>query len=102
MRLNFREPTEAGRYVVFVPCQARQVSNWCEPMIASWHDDKWHIGNRPVYGWIGPLPVATTAELMDRADQDRAEQELAKAGDWQGLHNLWSSKDRRLPQEFDL
>lgn len=50
------EPPEPGRYVVWTPCAALQVREWCEPSIASFHDGRWH-SYEPVWGWIGPLPV---------------------------------------------
>jgi hypothetical protein len=49
-------PPAEGRYVVWMPCAARQVREWCEPSIATFHGGRWH-SYEPVWGWIGPLPV---------------------------------------------
>jgi hypothetical protein len=56
LEVQVGEPPEPGRYVVYKPCAALQVREWCEPSIASWHDGRWH-SYEPVWGWIGPLPV---------------------------------------------
>lgn len=55
-------PPAEGRYVAFVQCASRQVPEWCEPVIATWQGDRWHCG-KPVFGWIGPLPVAQCFNL---------------------------------------
>lgn len=64
MEIQVGPPPEEGRYVAFVPCASPQVSDWCEPIIATYHGERWHIG-KPVYGWIGPLPLANLQPLLD-------------------------------------
>jgi hypothetical protein len=59
-------PASEGRYVVLVRCEGRQVGEWAEPVIATWHGEKWHLPNgRLVYGWCGPIPLVKCADLLD-------------------------------------
>lgn len=37
MKIETGTPPADGRYVVFVRCEARQVNEWAEPIIAAWH-----------------------------------------------------------------
>lgn len=67
MEIQTGQPQADGRYVAFVQCKS--VPDFCEPIIATWHGGRWHSDFlRPVLGWIGPLPVVTTSELLDLAD----------------------------------
>ena len=45
-----------GRYLVWTPCAALQVREWCEPSIATFHNGRWHTYDPP-WAWFGPLPV---------------------------------------------
>lgn len=56
MKLSVGQPPIDGRYVVYAPCKALQVREWCEPRIATWAKGRWHHGEA-VWGWVGPLPV---------------------------------------------
>jgi hypothetical protein len=62
-------PPEPGRYVVWMPCAALQVREWCEPSIASYHDGKWHTYD-PVWAWIGPLPVVHGDDCLQKERTD--------------------------------
>lgn len=59
------DPVAEGRYVVYAPCEALQVREWLEPEIAVWHGGRWH-SRRPVWAWIGPLPVIHGDEVTRR------------------------------------
>lgn len=65
LEINVGEPPEPGRYVVWTPCKALQVREWCEPSIATWHDGHWH-SYEPVWGWIGPLPVVHGNDCLNK------------------------------------
>lgn len=56
LEISVGDPPVEGRYVVYHPCDAWQIREWCEPEIATWHDGHWHC-RHPVWVWIGPLPV---------------------------------------------
>lgn len=62
--ISVGQPPADGRYVVFVRCASRQVSDWCEPQIATWQGGRWHTFD-PVYGWIGPLPATRCEALLN-------------------------------------
>lgn len=64
MEIQVGQPQAEGRYVVFVCCQSAQVSDWCQPEIATWHGGRWHT-RETVHGWIGPLPLAKVQPLLD-------------------------------------
>lgn len=64
LEISVGRPPVEGRYVAFVQCAGNQVSEWCEPIIATYHGDRWHCG-QSVYGWIGPLPLAKRKPLFD-------------------------------------
>lgn len=63
MEIQVGQPPADGRYVAFVQCASAQIPDWCEPVIATWHGGKWHLGEA-VYGWIGPLPLAKGRDLI--------------------------------------
>lgn len=65
MEISVGQPPADGCYVVFTPCEAQSCREYCEPEIATWHGGRWHTW-RPVYGWIGPLPVIQRQQLIDR------------------------------------
>lgn len=65
MEISVGQPSADGRYVAFIQCASRQIPDWCEPIIATWHGGRWHT-SEPVYGWIGPLPVTKRQPLLDR------------------------------------
>ena len=69
MKISTGTPPVEGRYTVFVRCIGRQVSQWCEPQIATWAGGKWHFP-RMVYGWIGPLPVVRSIDLIEVPTQE--------------------------------
>lgn len=71
--IQIGDPPEPGRYVVWTPCKSRQVREWCDPSIATWHGGKWHT-YEPVWGWIGPLPLCNQATLS--AEQFKREYDL--------------------------
>lgn len=73
LEVQVGDPTVEGRYVVFTPCQAVQVRDWCEPSIATWHGGKWHYGI-PIWGWIGPLPVVHGDELLDKSRAQKTQE----------------------------
>lgn len=56
LEIQTGRPPEDGRYVVWTPCAALQVREWCEPAIATYQGGRWHTYD-PVWAWIGPLPV---------------------------------------------
>ncbi len=58
-------PTIEGRYVIYTPCDARQIREWCDAHFATWHGGKWHTA-RPVWGWIGPLPVVHGNDILEK------------------------------------
>jgi hypothetical protein len=64
MKISTGTPPVEGRYAAFVRCRGRQVSAWCEPIIATWAGGKWHCGQM-VYGWIGPLPAVKSIDLIE-------------------------------------
>lgn len=64
LEIQTGNPPTDGRYVAFVRCQGRQVADWFEPIIATWHGGRWHCG-RMVFGWIGPLPVGKCIDLIE-------------------------------------
>ena len=57
-------PPTDGRYVAFVRCSGRTVSEWFDPIIATWHGGRWHCMPM-VYDWIGPLPVGKCIDLIE-------------------------------------
>lgn len=59
-------PPEDGRYVVWTPCAALQVREWCEPSIALWQGGRWHSYDPP-WAWIGPLPVVHGNDCLAKA-----------------------------------
>lgn len=65
MEIHTGQPVAEGCYVAFVRCEAASAREWCEPILATWHGERWHLGSRPVYGWIGPLPIAKALDLVD-------------------------------------
>lgn len=64
MEIKTGRPPIDGRYVAFVRCKGGQVSEWFEPIIATWHGGRWHCMSI-VYGWIGPLPVEKCIDLIE-------------------------------------
>lgn len=66
MEIRTGIPPADGRYVAFVRCASSQVRDWAEPIITTWHGGRWH-NDRPVFGWIGPLPVTKVEALMRQA-----------------------------------
>lgn len=88
LEISVGDPPENGRYVVWHPCAARQVREWCEPSIATFHNGQWHTFH-PVWAWIGPLPVVHGNDCP-KAIQQRTEE-------------LWPEGDPELSgQEYDL
>ena len=78
-------PPEEGRYVVWTPCEALQVREWCETSIALWHGGRWHT-YWPVWAWIGPLPVVHGNDCLKIRTQE-----------------LWPEGESQLSgQEYDL
>jgi hypothetical protein len=75
LEIQVGTPPVEGRYVVWTPCRALQVREWCEPSIASFHDGRWHA-YEPVWGWIGPLPVVHGNDCLVK----QREQELWPEG----------------------
>ena len=75
MEIQTGNPPSEGRYVAFVCCKGRQVSEFFEPIIATWHGGRWHCMPM-VYGWIGPLPVGKCFDLIAAASIDRALENL--------------------------
>lgn len=71
------QPVVEARYVVFV--ETAPARGWVEPIIAAWHGGKWHVEHgRPVYGWIGPLPVLKTGFFVDAPDRSVLDETFAK------------------------
>lgn len=77
LEIQIGDPPEPGRYVVWMPCQALQVREWCEPSIATYHDGRWHT-RWPVWAWIGPLPVVHGNDCLAKIKE--REQELWPEG----------------------
>lgn len=71
-------PPEEGRYVAFVRCASYQVKDWLEPEIATWHGGKWH-NFRPVFAWIGPLPLCKFEDYKDGLTWDEVFSDLRKS-----------------------
>jgi hypothetical protein len=69
LEIQVGTPPVEGRYVVWTPCKALQVREWCEPSIASFHDGRWHA-YEPVWGWIGPLPVVHGNDCLKKLEND--------------------------------
>lgn len=63
MEIRTGNPPVEGRYLVFVRCQGRGVSDWVEPVIDTWHGGRWH-GFRKVLGWFGPIPPLTSRDML--------------------------------------
>lgn len=61
-------PPEPGRYVVWFRCAARQISDFCEPAIATFHGGRWHTFNPP-WAWVGPLPVVTVKDCIAKQQE---------------------------------
>lgn len=83
MEISVGQPLIEGRYVVFVQCASHQISEWCEPAIATWQGGRWHF-SEPVYGWIGPLPPTRCKPLLDALGpifQDDGEDHTAREYD---------------------
>jgi hypothetical protein len=66
LEIQVGTPPVEGRYVVWTPCKALQIREWCEPSIASFHGGRWH-SYEPVWGWIGPLPVVHGNDCSEKA-----------------------------------
>lgn len=62
MQIQVGNPPIDGRYVAFVRCKGHGVSEWCEPIIATFHGGRWHE-TREVFGWSGPIKPVTVASL---------------------------------------
>lgn len=60
MEIQQGMPTEDGRYVAFIADRVYKI--WATPTIAVFHEGRWDIG-RPVYAWIGPLPMGKIEDL---------------------------------------
>lgn len=75
MEISVGQPPADGRYVVFAPCAAPSCREYCEPEIATWHGGKWHYW-RPVWGWIGPLPVIHGDEITAKLRAAEREYDL--------------------------
>lgn len=60
-------PPVDGRYVVYTPCKALQIREWCEPSIATWQGGRWHA-YEPVWGWVGPLPVVHGNDCLKKLE----------------------------------
>jgi hypothetical protein len=71
-------PPEEGRYVAFVRCASYQVKDWLEPEIATWHGGRWH-NFRPVFAWIGPLPLCKFEDYKDGLTWDEVFSDLRKS-----------------------
>lgn len=56
MILETGTPSADGRYVAYVQCASRQIPEWCEPKLATWHNGRWDLGV-PVLYFAGPLPA---------------------------------------------
>lgn len=68
MEVQTGTPPEDGRYVAFVQCASLQISDWCEPVILSYHSGSWQY-MWPVFGWIGPLQPVKWQTLLDREQE---------------------------------
>jgi len=69
VKIEVSQPQADGRYVIFVQCASHQVRDWCEPKIATWANGRWHTTDA-IFGWIGPIPLAKCAELLDMHNQE--------------------------------
>lgn len=92
MKVQTGEPPEPGRYVVWFPCAAAQVREWCEPAIATYHGGHWHTVNPPL-AWIGPLPIVHQNDWL-RGDQWSREEMRQIRFD--------IGQDRKIIREYDL
>lgn len=79
LEIQVGTPPVDGRYVVWTPCKALQIREWCEPSIASFHGGRWH-SYEPVWGWIGPLPVVHGNDCLKKFQMSPVE-DWAKPGD---------------------
>lgn len=75
LEIQVGNPTVEGRYVIWTPCKSRQVREWCEPHIATWHNGRWIFGD-PVWGWIGPLPVVHGDDCLKKIEAAKTEYDL--------------------------
>ena len=68
--LEIGMPSEDGRYLVYVQCASRQIPEWCEAKLATFHKGRWDIGV-PVHYFLGPLPtMKMPAPPLPPAPQD--------------------------------
>lgn len=82
MKLETGTPPSQGRYLVYVRCASRQIPDWLEAKLGTWHNGRWDLGV-PVYAWLGPLPTMKVSDAT-RMDIERIE------------------AIRRAKQDFDL
>lgn len=52
-------PPCEGQYVAFVNGD----NGFVQAKMITWHGGRWHYW-RPVYAWIGPIPVLTVEQLQ--------------------------------------
>jgi len=64
MTLQTGTPPTEGRYLAFVQCEGRQVGDWAEPMILTFHGGRWHAW-RPVLAWVGPIPPMRITDIRE-------------------------------------
>lgn len=62
-------PPKDGRYVGFRRCDSYQAKDWCEPVIVTWEDQRWHCAFH-IFGWIGPIPLAPWKDLVNSEIQE--------------------------------
>lgn len=102
-------PPADGRYVVWMPCAARQVREWCEPSIQTWQGGRWHHAE-PVHCWIGPLPVVNmkTGEIVDKRPCLHETTTMTQTGDGRDVETCLDCGEHtfigRMPEQeaYDL
>jgi hypothetical protein len=72
LEISVGTPPENGRYVVWYPCAALQIREWCEPAIATFHGGRWHTVNPP-WAWLGPLPVVHGNDCLTKIASENAD-----------------------------
>lgn len=68
LEISVGQPQADGRYVAFVRCKGVGVADFCEPIIATWHGERWHE-TREIFGWTGPIPVVKVVWLKNLCQQ---------------------------------
>jgi len=72
LEIQVGTPPKDGRYVVWFPCAALQIREWCEPAIATFHGGRWHTVNPP-WAWLGPLPVVHGNDCLNKIAAENAD-----------------------------